>query len=74
MSSTPEERKEQGVAIATSVVDSLRNQPLLLTLVVMQFLVMAFLYFGVTEGRKRDHLLSKFILERCLPTAPTAPT
>jgi hypothetical protein len=45
-----------------------------LALVVMQFLVMAFLYFGVTEGRKRDHLLSKFILERCLPAAEKTST
>jgi hypothetical protein len=71
---TNEEQKAQGAAIATSVVESLRNQPLLLALVVMQFLVMAFLYFGVTEGRKRDHLLSKFILERCLPAAEKTST
>jgi hypothetical protein len=37
-------------------------------MLVMQFILLAFLYFGITEGRKRDHLINKFILERCLPS------
>jgi hypothetical protein len=71
---TSEEQKAQGTAIATSVIESLRNQPLLLGLVVMQFGICLFLYFGVTEARKREHQLNKFILERCLSTTPKVST
>jgi hypothetical protein len=68
MSKADNDKRAEGVAIATSVVESLRNQPMVLGLLVMQFVLLAFLYFGITEGRKRDHLINKFILERCLPS------
>jgi hypothetical protein len=68
MTKIDKDSKAQGEAIATSVIESLRNQPMLLALVVMQVVVMIFIYFGVTERAKREHLMNKFILERCLST------
>jgi hypothetical protein len=68
MSKTDNDKRAEGAAIATTVIESLRNQPFLLGMLVMQFILLAFLYFGITEGRKRDHLINKFILERCLPS------
>jgi hypothetical protein len=68
------ERKAEGMAIASAVVESLRNQPVILAVVVLQLVVTGLLYKGVTEARKRDQVLNRFILERCLPTAPTAPS
>jgi hypothetical protein len=65
------DKRAEGAAIATTVIESLRSQPMLLALVVMQVAIMIFIYFGVTERAKREHLMNKFILERCLPAMTT---
>jgi hypothetical protein len=62
------------VQVASNVIDSLKQQPIMLGMVVMQLCVLIFLYLGITENRKRDHLMIKLILERCLPAIPPAST
>jgi hypothetical protein len=62
------------IQVASNVIDSLKQQPIMLGMVVMQLLVLIFVYLGVSENRKRDHAMIKFILERCLPVTPPAST
>jgi hypothetical protein len=52
--------------VATTAIDSLKSQPNLIVLVILNVLMFALLYFGIaqTNGRRDDHLMK--VIEQCL--------
>jgi hypothetical protein len=51
--------------VASSVVDALRQQPLVLGLIVITAVFMYFVYSGVTANRNQINELFKIMIERC---------
>ncbi|PWT78225.1 MAG: hypothetical protein C5B60_01555 [Chloroflexi bacterium] len=51
--------------VATSIVESLKTQPLMLVVMLFNIIFLAVIYFGVTAQRQQTHEVMKMLLERC---------
>jgi len=52
--------------VGSKVVESLKSQPLALSLIVLTFVFMYFVYSGVQANRKDIHEVLKVLVERCV--------
>lgn len=52
--------------VATAIVDSLRSQPLMLTIILFNIFFLVVIYFGVTNQRAQTHEIMKLLLEKCV--------
>lgn len=58
---------EQMKTVATSAIDAMKANPLMLGVLLLNALIFLAIYFSVQEGRKHQDEQMKLILERCLP-------
>jgi hypothetical protein len=61
---TPGPSEELG-RVATTIVESLKAQPLLLAVMLFNLIFLGVIYFGVTTQRAQSHEIMKLLLERC---------
>jgi hypothetical protein len=52
--------------VGSKVVESLKSQPLALSLIVLTLVFMYFVYSGVQANRKDIHEVLKVLVERCV--------
>jgi hypothetical protein len=68
---------QEGAKVAGGIVDALRSQPLMLTLIVAVGIFMYLVYSGIGAQRAQTHEILKILLERCGPqrtmNAPVIP-
>jgi len=50
--------------VATGVIDALRTQPMVIALIVLNFIIIGFVYFSVKDRRDQDHKIMSLLLEQ----------
>ena len=63
MTNVPEEAGK----VASSAIDAMKGQPVLIALLLLNSLFVGLVYFGVQATRERQSIEWKVVLERCLP-------
>lgn len=63
----PQNMVAAGAQVATSFFDSMKQQPVLLGLLVLNALVFAFLFYSIGDLASKRSAQMTQILERCLP-------
>jgi Flp pilus assembly protein TadB len=53
--------------IATTVIDSLRAQPMMLGVLLINVIFLALIYVGIRDQRTHQHEHMTMLLNRCLP-------
>lgn len=57
---------QEGAKVATSVVDALKSQPMVLAVIVLNIVIFGAIVFAVRDQRAHEHELTKIILTKCL--------
>ena len=63
MTNVPEEAGK----VASSAIEAMKGQPVLIALLLLNALFISLTYFGVQSTRDRQAIEWKTVLERCLP-------
>ena len=58
---------EEGGKLATGVIEALKNQPVMLVLILMNLIFLGAIYFGVQSQRSQTHELVKLLIDKCAP-------
>lgn len=64
---------QEGAKVATSIVDALKAQPLVLAVIVLNVIIFGAIVFAVRDQRDHEHTIMKTILEKCLKSAEITP-
>ena len=56
---------EQGAKVASGVVDAMKNQPMVLALLIVNIIVFAVITYSVRDQRHDTQEIIKVLLERC---------
>lgn len=64
---------QEGAKVATSIIDALRSQPLVLAVIVLNVVIFGAIVFAVRDQRQHEHEVMKTILEKCLKSADITP-
>lgn len=55
---------QEGAKVATSIVDAMRAQPLMLAVIVLNAIIITLVYFAITSNRDHQHEIMKALVEQ----------
>jgi preprotein translocase subunit YajC len=55
---------EQGAKVATSVVDAMKSQPMMLAVIVLNAIIITLIYFAITSNRQSQHEIMGKLIEQ----------
>jgi hypothetical protein len=55
---------EQGAKVATSVVDAMKSQPLMLAVIVLNVVIIGLVYLAITANRQQQHIIMEKLVEQ----------
>lgn len=56
---------EQGAKLATSAIDALKSQPIMLAVLIFNVIIFAAILYAVQSNRSAQHEVMKLVLEKC---------
>lgn len=65
LASAPMSLPEQGAKLATSAIDALKSQPIMLAVLIFNVIIFAAILYAVQSNRSAQHEVMKLVLEKC---------